>query len=218
MKQRDIPTTDAWLAEEHPDLYHLLRAADGSAEAVAWLHAKDEGLGLFGDALSGHRSALERLQRRKVLDLDGLYGPGGMPAEWLRDNRPEFHLLFEAIQGDDESLKRLDRKKHTLARLAAAARQAYRNSRRSSQPDGDDTVDAVAVSSLDGQAADVGCLVGELHLRQGDYLHAVEAFTRAIENHPSADAYEGRARAYQALALADEGRANELRRTLTPAN
>jgi tetratricopeptide (TPR) repeat protein len=211
--KRDIPTTDAWLAEEHPDLYHLLRAADGSAEAVAWLHAKDEGLGLFGDALSGHRSALERLQRRKVLDLDGLYGPGGMPAEWLRDNRPEFHLLFEAIQGDDESLKRLDRKKHTMARLAVIARSAYRRARRRAEPDGEDEDE-----SPDGQAADVGCLVGELHLRQGDYLHAVEAFTRAIENHPSADAYEGRARAYQALALADEGRANELRRTLMPAN
>jgi tetratricopeptide (TPR) repeat protein len=212
--KRELPTTDAWLAEEHPELYHLLRAADGNAEAVAWLHARDEGLGLFGEALTGQRTALDRLQKRKALDLDGLYGPGGLPLEWLRDNQPDFHLLFEAIQGDDESLKRLDRKKHTLARLAVVARKAYRNSRRRSQPDGDET----EAASLDGQAADVGCLVGELHLRQGDYLHAVEAFTRAIENSPSADAYEGRARAYSALALADERQAAELRQTLMPAN
>jgi tetratricopeptide (TPR) repeat protein len=212
--KRELTTTDAWLAEEHPDLHHLLRAADGDAEAVAWLHARDEGLGLFGEALGGQKTALERLQKRKTLDLDGLYGPGGMPTAWLRDNKPEFHLLFEAIQGDDESLKRLDRKKHSLARLAVVARKAYRQARRASQTDSEDT----SAGSLDGQAADVGCLVGELHLRQGDYLHAVEAFTRAIENTPSADAFEGRARAYQALALADERRAAELRRTLMTAH
>ena len=32
--KRDIPTTDAWLAEEHPDLHHLLRVADGDAEVT----------------------------------------------------------------------------------------------------------------------------------------------------------------------------------------
>ena len=42
-------------------------------------------------------------------------------------------------------------------------------------------------------AADVGCLIGELHLSKGEYHKAIEAFTRAIENQPTADVYEGRA-------------------------
>src|SRR5262245_27411232 len=34
-------------------------------------------------------------------------------------------------------------------------------------------------------AADTACLVGEMHLRQGAYEKAIEAFSRAIENNPS---------------------------------
>ena len=60
-------------------------------------------------------------------------------------------------------------------------------------------------------AADAACLVGEMHLNKGDHERAVEAFTRAIENNPTADAYQGRAQAYRALALQDERRAEELR-------
>jgi tetratricopeptide (TPR) repeat protein len=57
------------------------------------------------------------------------------------------------------------------------------------------------------EAADVSCLIGEMHLSKGDYAKAIEAFSRAIENRPTADAYYGRARAYRALAAADEGHA-----------
>jgi tetratricopeptide (TPR) repeat protein len=60
-------------------------------------------------------------------------------------------------------------------------------------------------------AADTACLVGEHHLRQGEYEKAVEAFTRAIENNPTVDAYEGRAQAYRALAERDEQKAQEQR-------
>jgi hypothetical protein len=60
-------------------------------------------------------------------------------------------------------------------------------------------------------AADTACLIGELHLNKGDYLKAVEAFTRALESSPSVDAYEGRARAYRALAASDERKAGGLR-------
>jgi tetratricopeptide (TPR) repeat protein len=60
-------------------------------------------------------------------------------------------------------------------------------------------------------AADAACLVGEMHLNKGDYDKAVEAFTRAITNHPTADAYQGRARAYRALAEQDERQAEALR-------
>jgi len=58
-------------------------------------------------------------------------------------------------------------------------------------------------------AADAAVLVGELHLRQGDYTKAIAAFTRAIENGPTADAYQGRAKAYRGLAEIDELKARE---------
>jgi hypothetical protein len=59
-------------------------------------------------------------------------------------------------------------------------------------------------------AADVSCLIGELHLSKGDYPKAVEAFTRAIDSRPTADAYRGRAGAFRALAAADEQEARGL--------
>lgn len=59
--------------------------------------------------------------------------------------------------------------------------------------------------------ADTACLVGEVHLDKGEFLRAVEAFTRAIASQPNVDAYEGRSRAYRALADADERSAQALR-------
>ena len=62
-------------------------------------------------------------------------------------------------------------------------------------------------------AADVSLLIGEMHLKEGESRPApVEAFTRSIEANPqAADEYEGRARAYRALAAEDERKARELR-------
>jgi hypothetical protein len=60
-------------------------------------------------------------------------------------------------------------------------------------------------------AADAACLIGEMHLGQGNYPGAVEAFTRAIDLSPTADAYEGRSRAYRELAAQDERTAQKLR-------
>jgi tetratricopeptide (TPR) repeat protein len=60
-------------------------------------------------------------------------------------------------------------------------------------------------------AADAACLVGELHLSKGEYEKAIQAFTQAIEGNPTADAYEGRAQAYQGLAERDERAALERR-------
>lgn len=65
--------------------------------------------------------------------------------------------------------------------------------------------------------ADAACLVGELHLSKGEYDKAVEAFTRAIESHPTADAYEERAKAYRGLAEVDERKARELLAGENPA-
>jgi hypothetical protein len=63
------------------------------------------------------------------------------------------------------------------------------------------------------EGADTACLVGEVHLGRGEYHRAIEAFSRALAVRPTADAYEGRARAYRALAAADERFARELRQT-----
>jgi tetratricopeptide (TPR) repeat protein len=75
-----------------------------------------------------------------------------------------------------------------------------------------ENADADDPSDLQGNAAaDTACLIGELHLSKRDYARAVEAFTRALEISPTADAYEGRAKAYRGLAAGDDRRADELR-------
>lgn len=61
------------------------------------------------------------------------------------------------------------------------------------------------------EGADTACLIGDLHLSKGEYQQAIEAFSRAIENRPTADAYQGRAKAYRALAALDEQAATKLR-------
>jgi hypothetical protein len=58
-------------------------------------------------------------------------------------------------------------------------------------------------------AADAAVLVGEMHLGHGDYAKAIAAFTQAIENSPTADAYQGRAKAYRSLAELDDQKARE---------
>ncbi len=60
-------------------------------------------------------------------------------------------------------------------------------------------------------AADAACLIGEMHLRKGEPEKAIEAFTRALASHPTADAYEGRAKAYRALADRDDRQARACR-------
>jgi hypothetical protein len=59
-------------------------------------------------------------------------------------------------------------------------------------------------------AADLACLVGELHLSKKEYTKAVTAFTQAIADSPTPDAYQGRAKAYRGLAGEDEQRAGEM--------
>lgn len=74
----------------------------------------------------------------------------------------------------------------------------------------EDQADEANPHSITGDAAaDVSCLIGELHLSKQDYTKAIEAFTRAIESRPTPDAYRGRANAYRGLADADERRAEE---------
>jgi tetratricopeptide (TPR) repeat protein len=78
--------------------------------------------------------------------------------------------------------------------------------------DEDDWDDESEEDMPEAAAADVSLLIGEMHLKAGEYAKAVEAFTRSIEANPSAaDEYEGRSRAYRALANEDERKAKELR-------
>jgi len=203
-----INERDTWLKEENPDLYSILLALDGDVEALLWLKNKSTGLWTFSRALTGDKAALADLPALDPQELEYLQGSIALcgQLQWLAERSPELALLFEAVKGDEASLKRLKRKKAAFARLAAELRELFQEKK----PDDASEMNGEPAFS-EGASADVGILVGEQHLRQGEFTLAVEAFTRALQASPSPDAYEGRARAYQGLAQEDERRARELR-------
>jgi hypothetical protein len=202
----------AWLERENPEIYYLLRAMDQNAEALRWLQTKGEGLYLFARALGGDRKALQLFKGDRTPRLDEVYDTiyHCDLEEWLGENYPDLHLLFEAVRGDEASLKRLRRKKVALGRLAEGLRAGYRDYHEEEEPapapQGNGSADIP-----EGAAADVGLLIGEMHLKNGEFHKAVEAFSRSLESEPTADAYDGRARAYLALAADDERSARGLR-------
>jgi hypothetical protein len=202
----DTPVqSDDWLRQESPDIFHLVRAGAGDAESLRWLEARGEIVGRFARAVAGDRAALASFHDGKPGDLDDLCG---VLATFDRDSclnerSPDLFLLFEAVKGDDESLRKLKRKRPALGRLAEDLRGPYAARCADDGP-------TPAAGASEGAASDVGCLIGEMHLREGEYQRAVEAFSRSLEGNPTADAFQGRARAYRALALEDERRAREL--------
>jgi tetratricopeptide (TPR) repeat protein len=208
---------DGWLREEHPDLYYMLQAVDGDAEALDWLAYRSPGLQLFTRALAGDADALARLDSDDPIDLDDLFGHldnslnGGSWTPWLREHRPDWALLFEAIRGDVEAMTQLEGKAD-LIDLARAVHRRYDLFRQQGPHDEFADYPTEEDPFANGAAADMGCLVGEMHLKKGDYHRAVEAFSRSLATTPSPDVFEGRARAYRALALRDERRAREMRR------
>ncbi len=214
--QKQQAPDNRWLREENPEIFYILQALDGNDEALPWLQTKSAGLALFARALGGDKKALDALRAGSAADLDDLFVIIRTYdlAHWLADAHPDLHLLFEAVRGDETALRRLKRRRAPFARLAQVMRELYQDGRAERA---DDLPEATArVKGSPGElpesaAADVGCLVGEMHLRKGDYALAVAAFSRAIETNPAPDEYEGRARAYRALALADELKARELR-------
>src|SRR5262249_46207715 len=111
------------------------------------------------------------------------------------------HTLFEAIKGDEAAAARLRKQKSPHVRLLPKFREVHERFLRRSD----------SAEALQGHAAEVGCLIGEMHLRQGEYEKAIEAFTRALETQNAPDLYEGRARAYRGLAERDEAAAALLR-------
>jgi hypothetical protein len=202
---------DQWLRRESPEVYHMLYAVEGDDGALEWLRARSAALYLFTRAVTGDRRAAVAMEPEHGVDLEDLFGlmcHDGL-LHWLGDRHPELHLLFSAICGDETALRRLRRKKAALAHLAEGVRDRYRAYQQAPPPE-DPPADAVGITP--DAAADVGCLIGELHLGRGDYHKAVEAFSRSLEGGATADAHEGRARAYRALAERDERQAEELRR------
>ena len=202
---------DDWVRDDSPDVYYMLRGVEGDGEALRWLDAKAPVLGLFTRALAGDRHALAVLRHAPAAGFDELcpvIATFDHP-EWLGERDAQLHLLFEAVKGNDDALRRLKRKRAGLARLAEVVRGRYLSSQ---GDDGELSASAVARRGAvpRGAAADVGCLIGEMHLRHGDFARAVEAFSRSLDSAPTADAYQGRAHAYRALADADEHRAREM--------
>ncbi len=199
--------SDTQLAPGDAVTRHLLQAIDGSKEALAWLDAHLHGLAVFVRALGNGKKGLESLRAMPQGEWDHLVeticNDGLDPV--LEERHPDVHLLFEAVKGDDGALGRLRRKKPSFAKLAETIR-AYHE-----QYGGGGGEEAPTDRLPCSAAADVGCLIGEMHLNKGEYHKAIEAFTRAIENQPTADVYEGRAAAYRALADLDEQKARELK-------
>lgn len=204
MKKHSPPEPPPWLEQAFPQIHYLVLALDGDDRASRWLDDNSHGVALLNRALAGDKLALASLENGHAGQLDDLFEV--IDNDDLRgclQERPEILLLFQAIKGDDDATRQLHKKKPAFSRLVPALRRVHdRFLDRTRNDHG-----AIA----DDAMADMGCLIGEMHLRQGDYEKAIEAFTRAIETQPAPDLYEGRARAYRGLADRDEDAAQLLR-------
>jgi tetratricopeptide (TPR) repeat protein len=209
----NTPVSDSsWLERDAPEIYYLLHALESDREALRWLRHKGEGLHLFAKALDGDKPALDELSSREPAELGGLFDTIAHcdVEQWLDENHPDLHRLFAFVRGDESALRGLKHKKVTQKRLAEILRAKYRDYHEEDGEEPSKTVNSPA-KAAEGTAADVGCLIGEMHLRESEFHKAVDAFSRAIDTNPTADAYEGRARAYRALASLDVDAAQLLR-------
>jgi tetratricopeptide (TPR) repeat protein len=204
----------AWLEKDDPEIYYLLRGMEHDPEALRWLKHKGGGLSLFAKALDGDKEALASLESRQPEQLADLFDTIAHcdVEQWLDENHPDLHRLFAFVRGEEAALRGLKHRKVTYQRVGEMLREKYRNYH---DEDGDAAESASNANGEpaipDGAAADVGCLIGEMHLQNEEFHKAVEAFSRAVETNPTADAYEGRARAYRALATLDASAAQLLR-------
>ncbi len=190
-----------------PVMQHLLKFLDGQHEELDWLGRTRPGLSCLLRALGGGPRAREKLQELAPGHWDEIFEAIASDElePHLQQHHRDEHSLFAAVLGDEEATKQLRRHKPSYLLLADIIREAHERSL--SLTNAVESNGRVAGS----EAADVGCLIGEMHLDKGEFHKAVEAFGRAIENQPSPDAFEGRARAYRALALLDENQARKLR-------
>jgi tetratricopeptide (TPR) repeat protein len=195
-----------WLEQAFPQIHFLLLALDGDRPGRLWLETNSPGTALLARLLGGDDDALTRMHNGGATGLDDLLElvDNDDIVRLLEQRRPELHLLFSALRGDEAAAKKLKRGNAAYHRRLGPLREVYERFRRNGQIGPEPFEDSTA--------ADMGCLVGELHLKQGEFERAIEAFTRAIETQPSADLYEGRARAYRGLAEQDVERAQLIRR------
>jgi tetratricopeptide (TPR) repeat protein len=193
------------LAQSHPALYHTLGALNGDAAAQQWLAAHAVGLYHLTRAITGEEEATDHLASLDLAESGLLVEIMENPnlREHLRERHPLVCRMLEAGAGNPEAERGLRRQKGA-GRLIDVLRQIYQRHAAEGGADG--------AQELTDAAAEVGLLVGEMHLRRAEYERAIAAFTRAIEVEPSADAYDGRARAYRALASLDDQHAARLRR------
>lgn len=195
---------DQWLEENHPALYYTILGFDGDGKALRWLKNNTTTLYQLCRAVTGGTATeaavrdcdpVERDLLLEAMDREELL-------ERLRKHHPEVHMLFEAGKGNAAARRRLSRQKPGLTQFADLLKQ-WRQAK---------TTDVKEETFREGTAADVGQLVGEMHLSKKEYEKAAQAFTRALENQPTADAYEGRAKAYRGLADEDDRQAEIMRR------
>jgi tetratricopeptide (TPR) repeat protein len=206
MKKNSPLEARSWLEDAYPQMHFLLLALDGDEPARRWLADNSSGVALLTRVLEGEPRALAHLDEGKPIDLDDLFEliDNEDLVAWLSERRPELHLLFDAIQGNHDSLGQLKRRKPDYLRLVAPFRKLHETFVQKTR-NGNGLIEGGVV------AADMSCLIGEMHLRDGDYEKAIEAFSRAIESQPAPDLFEGRARAYRGLAERDEQRARGMR-------
>jgi tetratricopeptide (TPR) repeat protein len=199
----------AWLKDDNPEIYHVLLALEGDLDALRWLKRHGDGLFLFVEALTGAKEAVETLQAQppeKLVDLFDTIKHCDVDA-WLSENQGELHRLFAFVRGENGEVRGHKPKKAVYKRVAEIVREKFA----AYHDDVDGVVPPDSTAGVPkGAAADVGCLLGEMHLQNHDYHKAIEAFSRAIANDPTQDAYLARARAYHALAALDEHAAAEL--------
>jgi tetratricopeptide (TPR) repeat protein len=200
------PEAPSWLEQAYPQMHFLLLALDGDDGAPRWLAHNSPGMALFARALAGEQLALAGLQNGHAEDLDDLFEviDNDDLGDWLEERRPDLHLLFEAIKGDSAAAAKLKKNRSAHARLLPKFRDVHDRFLQRTRD---------VRAALEGHAAEVGCLVGEMHLRQGEYEKAIEAFSRAMDTHPAPDLYLGRAKAYRGLAERDESAAVLLRQS-----
>ena len=201
MKKHSPPEAPSWLEQAFPQIHYLLLALDGEELAARWLADNSHGVALLTRALHGEKHALAGLENGHAADLDDLFEliDNDDLGAWLRERRPEVHLLFTAIKGDEDARLHLQNRKPLFAKLVPTLRRVHGRFLEKTRTG--------AGLMEDDAVADMGCLIGEMHLKQGEYEKAVEAFSRAIDTHPAPDLFEGRARAYRLLAERDEGAA-----------
>ncbi len=201
------PVSEDFL-ERHPDVTRTLEVRgdqtlqDLHEAALAAFDRKDDQLYSFYLGAGRHREGKELLPASTIGELNLRVGRRlryhfDPEDDWTHD------VKVKAV-GDPEPGAMYPRE----VRRVGESPPQYTDGRRASSADDSEP------AHLPDAAADVSLLIGELHLKQGEYVKAIEAFTRAIENDPkAADEYQGRARAYRALAAQDERKALELRRT-----